>query len=207
MCSPSSMRSGGSGGCCRLAPIRARPAIGVAPSTGEAVSTQGRGATSRRLACRERLRREGAKTEGSVDPLSARGSLERAQRIAEIAPGAEAAGQRAHPLDTVPPEEQRHPGAGRLAGSGAVEDDLPVTKRGSPNRSAARARLPGRHRDGIVVDHEQDRVAHAVALLPTPSLDRSDGATVAPPGRGRQADGSGAWCEDADLSASCRRAI
>jgi hypothetical protein len=41
-------------------------------------------------------------------------------------PSVETARQRSHPLDAPPPQDQRHPGAAGLVGSGAVENDVAV---------------------------------------------------------------------------------
>ena len=53
-----------------------------------------------------------------------RGRLQIGHGVAEVLPGPVATGQRTHALDAVTLEEQRHPGAGGLVGSGAVEHDL-----------------------------------------------------------------------------------
>lgn len=50
------------------------------------------------------------------------------ERIATGAPAMEAACERSHPFDPASSEQQRHTGARRLAGSGAVEDDLPLAR-------------------------------------------------------------------------------
>jgi hypothetical protein len=50
------------------------------------------------------------------------------RRIAAIAPSLEAAGQRTDPFDAAASQDQRHPGAGGLVGSGAVENDVPVAR-------------------------------------------------------------------------------
>src|SRR5713226_6365747 len=64
-----------------------------------------------------------SKCGGSDRRLLAGGRLQIDHGVAEVAPGPVAAGQRAHALDAVTLEEQRHPGAGGLVGSGAVEHD------------------------------------------------------------------------------------
>src|SRR5262249_58799565 len=48
--------------------------------------------------------------------------------IGEDAPGVEATGERPHPLDAATSEEQRHPGARGLVGSGAIERDVTLTR-------------------------------------------------------------------------------
>src|SRR5207247_124440 len=57
-----------------------------------------------------------------------RRSLEADHRIAAGAPGVEAAGQGPHAFDAATSQEQRRPGARGLAGSGAVEHDLPIAR-------------------------------------------------------------------------------
>ncbi len=89
---------------------------------------------------------------------------------AALAPGLQTAGQRAHPRDAVPSQEERHTGAGRLVGSGAVENDIPVPR----DLAVAALQLLRRHaegpgdgvRDGLEVErvpqiHDQD-------VLPVP---------------------------------------
>src|SRR5687767_493179 len=66
------------------------------------------------------------KTIGSRMKRSGAHGRERGQRIATVAPAAVAAGQRPHTLDATTSEEQRHPGARRLVGSGAVQDDVAI---------------------------------------------------------------------------------
>jgi hypothetical protein len=53
---------------------------------------------------------------------------ERDERIATITPRVEAAGERPHALDAATSQEQRHPGARRLVGSGAIEDDVAIAR-------------------------------------------------------------------------------
>lgn len=48
------------------------------------------------------------------------------ERIAALSPAFQAAGQRPNARDPSPAKQQRHPGAGRLVGSTAVEHDLAV---------------------------------------------------------------------------------
>lgn len=50
------------------------------------------------------------------------------QRKSAAAPGLHTACQRAHPGDALAPQEQRHPGAAGLVGSGAVEHDFPIAR-------------------------------------------------------------------------------
>src|SRR6266849_3749721 len=47
------------------------------------------------------------------------------RRIAAIAPSVETPRERTDPFDATASQDQRHPGAGGLVGSGAVEDDVP----------------------------------------------------------------------------------
>lgn len=57
-----------------------------------------------------------------------RRGLSGVERKAVPAPGVEAAGERTDAPDAAAPEEQRHPGAGGLVRSGAVEDELAVAR-------------------------------------------------------------------------------
>ena len=51
------------------------------------------------------------------------------QRIAEFAPGIQAALQGADALHAFAPEQQRHPGAGRFVGSSTVKDDFTIARK------------------------------------------------------------------------------
>src|SRR5437879_11839551 len=62
-------------------------------------------------------------------------------RVPTISPRVEAAGERTHVLDAATLEEERHPGAGRFTGSGAIAHDLALARA----LVMARLQLCGRH--------------------------------------------------------------
>src|SRR5438876_5726946 len=80
-------------------------------------------------------------------------------RVPTISPRVEAAGEWTHVLDAATLEEERHPGAGRFTGSGAIEHDLALAR----DLVMARLQLFGRHveraRDDRRFRLEIDRVA------------------------------------------------
>src|SRR5213594_3390299 len=82
------------------------------------------------------------------------------QRIAALAPTVETIGERSYALDAATPQEQRHPGAGRFIGSGAIEDGLPLAW----DLAVARLQLVGGHVerawDHHGIDVEVDLLAH-----------------------------------------------
>ena len=53
---------------------------------------------------------------------------QRDERVATVAPCAEAALQRPNALDALLPEEERHTGAGGFVGSSAKENDFAVAR-------------------------------------------------------------------------------
>jgi hypothetical protein len=54
--------------------------------------------------------------------------LEQRDGVTDFDPGIETSGERAHATYAAPSEHQRHPGAGSLVGSGAVENDISISR-------------------------------------------------------------------------------
>src|SRR5262249_44374331 len=103
-------------------------------------------------------------------------AIERLAAPDQRPPGLEASEQRPHARDALPPQEERHPGARRLVGSIAVDDDLLVAWDFVRPRLQLLGRDAQRARDGRAVDAELQtvtRVEHderIAGVEPVPEL-------------------------------------